>query len=183
MWSVILAVVATVLGACAGEGVQGEPDAAPVVGQGSEATGPLVVNEVYPRGAGPDWIELLNRSDAPLDLCGYFVTDSVDRLDHYLPLGGALPPDPCTPRLLAAGDYLVIIADGMPSTGPDHAPFNLGVADEAHVVTAKGIPVDSFVFLHPASASGQSFARAPDGAGLFYLAEPSQGRANPEAIP
>ncbi|HUH01884.1 MAG TPA: lamin tail domain-containing protein [Kofleriaceae bacterium] len=180
-----LAVLAALLLAC-GDPVAapdaGAPDAGPLI-QGSPATGDLVVNEVFSRGAGPDWIELLNRSSATLDLCDYFVTDSIDRLDHYLPLGGVAPPDPCSPRLLGPGEYLVVYADGNPGAGLDHAPFKLGAADEAHVVSATGLPIDTFVYLHPDTAVGQSLARQPDGDGLFHLAAPSPGASNPEPAP
>lgn len=160
----------------------GTPDAGPLV-QGSPATGELIVNEVFSRGTGPDWIELYNRTDAALDLCDYFVTDSIDRLDHYLALGGIAPPDPCSQRLLGPGEYLTIYADDDPGAGLDHAPFKLGAADEAHVVSATGLPIDTFVYLHPDDAVGQSLARVPDGQGRFYLAEPSPGAANPEVTP
>lgn len=180
-----LAAVAVLLLACGDPAVgpdAGAPDAGPLI-QGSPATGDLVVNEVFSRGGGPDWIELVNRSSAALDLCDYFVTDSIDRLDHYLPLGGVAPPDPCSPRLLGPGEYLVVYADEDPGAGLDHAPFKLGAADEAHVVSATGLPIDSFVYLHPDAAVGQSLARVPDGEGLFYLATASPGAPNPELAP
>jgi len=166
-------------GADAGGGPDAGPDAAPV-GQGSEARGELAINEVAPRtGTGTDWLEIVNRSDHALDLCGYFVTDDLDRLDHYLPLGGVMPPDPCEPRMLDAGSYLVIYADdGEPAL--DHAPFKLGTADAAHILTTTGMPVDNFVYLFPESAAGQSLGRSPDSEGLFFLGEPTPGSANVE---
>ena len=176
-------VLAMVMVACGADPAPDSPDAGTPEGQGSMATGELVVNEVFPRGAGPDWIELLNRRDRAVDLCDYFVTDALDRLDHYLPLAGIAPPDPCPPQTLAPGAYLVIYADEDTAAGPAHAPFKLGVADEAHVVTRDGIPVDSFVYLLPADAADQSLARAPDGAGLFYLADPTPGAANGGVAP
>jgi hypothetical protein len=168
---------------------QVEPDAGPdagPVGQGSPATVDLVINEVSPRPlAGADWIELYNRSDQAVDLCGFFVTDSLDRLDHYLPLAGVLPPDPCEPTLLEPGGYLIIIADDQPALGPDHAPFKLAAADEVHVVTTAGAAVDSLVYVYPAGVRDLTLARQPSGEGLFYLAEPTPGADNPsmEAMP
>ncbi len=166
----------------AGSGPDAGPDAAPE-GQGSEARAELAVNEVAPRtGAGADWLEIVNRSTAAVDLCGYFVTDDLDRLDHYLPLGGVMPPEPCEPRLLDAGAYLVIDADdGAPAL--DHAPFKLGPADAVHVVTVSGLPVDSLVYLFPEWATGLSLSRSPDGEGLFFVAEPTPGSANHEVAP
>lgn len=147
-------------------------DAAPV-GQGSQAEGDLVVNEVAPQG---DWVELFNRSDRDLDLCDYFLTDQMDRLDHYLALGGAAPPDPCEPSMLAAGAYLVIATDD--GSEPGHAPFQLAYADEVHVALWTGHVVDGLLYVM-LGEPGQSLARAPDGQGLFFPAAPSPGEANP----
>lgn len=156
----------------------GELDAAPL-GQGSEATGALVINEIAAKPlSGSDWLELFNRSDSPLDLCNYFVTDSLDRLDHYHHLGGAPPPADCAPKLLEPGAYLLVFADDDAAAGPDHAPFKLGLADEAHVVSTSGEAVDSLVYLHARSDDGSSLARVPNGEGLFWVTEPSPGEAN-----
>ena len=154
-------------------------DAAPVA-QGSPARGDLVINEVSPRSPdGPDWIELLNRSSQPVDLCGFFVTDDLDRLDHYVSLGGVLPPSPCPPVLLDAGAYLVIVADDDVAAGPDHAPFKLGEDDSVYVVDMGGLATDSFLYLYPRGHDNLTLARIPDGEGLFFLVEPTRGQANP----
>lgn len=169
----------------AGPGVDAGTDAG-LAGQGTPARGALAVNEVAPQGEGPDWLELVNRSGEAIDLCDYFVTDQLDRLDHYLALGGAAPPDPCEPRLLSPGGYLVIYADDADDPdeiGPEHAPFELGAADEAHVVDSAGAAVDSVFYLYPADGGGDTLARAPDAEGLFYLAPPTPGEANAEARP
>lgn len=177
---------ALALAACDGGGTSVGPDAGSDAedeqGQGSAARGALVVNELSakPGGGVADWLEIYNRSADPIDLCDYFVTDSLDRLDHYHHLGGAPPPATCTPSFLAAGAYLVVYADDDAAAGSDHAPFQLGLADEAHVVTVRGEAVDSLIFLHPEGASGLSLARQPNGEGLFWLSEPSPGVANLE---
>lgn len=170
-----------------GPAESGGPDAgtadAGVVIQGGEARGDLVVNEVAPRPqTGPDWFELHNRSAAAIDLCEYFVTDSLDRLDHYSPLGGVAPPESCPPRWLEAGDYYLVFADDTPALGPEHARFKLGVADAVHVVTRAGLPMDNLVYLYPDGATEDELvlARAPDGQGPFYLIEPTPGAPNPE---
>jgi hypothetical protein len=168
--------VAVVAAAC-GEGPESGPDAggadAAPVGQGSPPTGDLIVNEIAPRPSdGPDWIEIVNRSDAPIDLCGYFVTDSLDRLDHYAPLGGVMPPAPCDALMLEPGGYWLVNADDV------DAPFKLSTADEVHIVTITGLAVDSLVYLYPPSAAGESLARIPNAEGLFWLAGPSPGDDN-----
>jgi hypothetical protein len=162
----------------------GAPDASVdsgdgAVGQGSEARSDLVVNEVAPRvPGGPDWFEILNRSGEPIDLCDFLVTDATDRLDHYHPLGGVLPPEPCPPRLLGPGQYLVVLADGGAGEGPDHAPFKLAPSDELHILSWTGETVDALLYLH-LGEPGTTLSRAPDGTGLFYLAAPTPGAANP----
>jgi hypothetical protein len=156
------------------------PDAGDLPGpQGEPATADLVINEVSPRpGAGPDWLEIVNRSGQPIDLCAFFLTDAVDRLDHYLPLGGVAPPDPCTPRWLEPWVYHVVWADDAATAGLDHAPFELGVADEVNLLTTTGLGVDSVVYLFPAGSEGRSLARAPDADGRFSLSMPTRGQPN-----
>jgi len=176
----------TVLAGC-GDNSLASPDAAvdasPLLGQGSEPTSDLIITEVSPKGEGPDWIELRNRSEAPIDLCDFFVTDSVDRLDHFLPLGGAALPDPCEPSLLGPGDFHIVFADDDVTAGTDHAPFKLGEADEVHVVDLSGRAVDSLVYLFAESDGTEAMARVPTDTGLFFPAPPSQGALNPEALP
>jgi len=163
------------LAAACGDNTATEPDAgsdAAPVAQGSEAESDLVINELAPQG---DWVELHNRSDAPIDLCGFFLTDSMDRLDHYMALGGAAPPDECAPHMMAAGAYLVIATDD--GSGEGHAPFKLGLADEVHIALWTGEVVDGLLYIMTGTAE-ESLAREPDGAGLFYAAEATPGEAN-----
>jgi hypothetical protein len=187
-----LALAAMALGAGCGDNLA-SPDAAPdgPLAQGSEATSDLVINEVAPRGDGPDWVELYNRGVTPVDLCGVFFTDAVDRLDHYLPLGGVMPPAPCPPRLLGPGDRLVILADDTPivdgvAIDPGHAPFQLGVADEVHLMSMDGAVIDGLLFLYPPGPEAPpdvTLARVPDGSGRFFERAPSPSAANPEVAP
>lgn len=171
------------LAACAGQdgdAADGGIDAISL-GQGSHARGALVVNEVMAKAVdGPDWIELVNRSDVAIDLCDYFVSDSIDRLDHYLHLAVAPPPQECQPSMLDAGAYLVVYADDDVGAGPYHAPFKLGGADEAHVISVRGEVIDSLIYLYPAKSKGLSLARIPSGEGLFWIGAPSMGASNPE---
>jgi hypothetical protein len=189
----VLVLAALAVAACGDNGIA-PIDAGTDAGerpQGSLAASDLVINEVAPRGAGADWIELHNRSAAPIDLCGVFLTDSVDRLDHFLPLGGVMPPDPCPPRLIAPGAYLVVWTDDTPIEAgvpidPEHAPFELGIADEIHLVSTAGAVIDGLLFLYPPGPDAPAevtMARVPDGTGPFWQRPPSPGAANPEASP
>ena len=60
------------------------------------------------KGGTPDWIELHNRSGAPVDLGGYRLTDNVRRPDKWV-----LPS-----VSLAAGARLVIQASGREQRDP-----------------------------------------------------------------
>lgn len=176
-----LAVLAA-LGGCAADPAAspdaGVADAALDEGIGGPPTGALALNEVAADPSdGPDFIEILNRGEAPIDLCGYFVTDLADRLDHYHPLGGSLPPDPCPRRDLGPGERLVVLADD--GGGVDHAGFALADADEVHLIAIDGAVVDRLLYLLPDGHGGRSLARVPDGEGRFFLAEPSPAAENP----
>ena len=160
-------------------------------GQGSEPVGDLVINEVAPRGAGSDWVELTNAGAQPIDLCGYFLTDAADRLDHFLPLGGVMPPAPCPPLLLDPGGYRVIQLDNtpIPTAGPIdplHAPFTIDAADQLHLVSTAGAIADGLLYLYPrgpAEPADVTLARVPDHAGLFFAVAPTPGAANPQELP
>lgn len=149
------------------------------LGQGSEPRADLIISEVSPRPAeGPDWIELHNRSAEPIDLCNYFVSDGLDRLDHYLHLAAAPPPEVCEPTLLAAGDFFIVYADDERELGPEHAPFKLGRADEVHIISTRGEAIDSLVYLHGENEEGRSLARIPTDSGLFLAADETPGEGN-----
>jgi hypothetical protein len=146
-----------------------EADASPI-GQGGPPHGELALNEVY--AGGPDWIEIVNRSEATIDASGWFVTDDPDRLDHYY----AFPAG----TLVAAGGRLVVYADDGAAGAGHHAPFKLAASDGAYLITAAGLVADGLLFL---AEDGASLARIPDGEGLFYVAAPTPAAPNPEALP
>ena len=157
--ALLLVALPAACGAGGAPGADAGPDAAPVV-QGSPAGADLVINELSPRPAeGADWVELLNRSDAPIDLTGAFLTDNPDRLDHYLPLAGELAP----------GELLVV--------EPGEA-FGLGVSDQLHIIGADGLPGDGLAYLMIGAAPGQTLARLPSGQGAFRFAPPTPGEPN-----
>jgi hypothetical protein len=155
----------------AGVSDAGPVDATPLdaAGQGAAPRGAIAINEVFPAGAGEDWLELTNRSDTAVDLSGWFVSDAPDRLDHYLTLPAG--------TVLAPGAYLTVYADdGLPGEGL-HAPFKLSRADGVVVLDDRGIVADQVLFL--AADTGLSLARRPDGEGLFFALPPSFGTVNP----
>ena len=146
-------------------------DAAPA-GQGNAPSSDIAVNEVASAVFGSqDWLELVNRGSATVDLSGWFVSDAADRLDHYyeFPAGTTLAP----------GEYLIVWADEAAAGEGHHAPFELGEADAVFLLGATGLTIDAFIYL--AGRDGRTLARVPDREGLFFPVAPSPGAANPEA--
>jgi|GEM_PF-363300 len=128
------------------------------------ATG-LVINEVVARNdsgatdpADPecpefdDWVELYNAGDGPVDLDGVELTDGGQRL--------ALPDES-----LAAGDRLLIWADGQTKQGPLHALFGVSAAGE-RLELHRGEALLDRVDVPPA-VRDHSWARLRDGSGYW----------------
>ncbi len=144
---------------------------------GSREPATLVINELAAKNEGTsvdefgetdDWLELLNVSDENVDLAEFVLTDG----------GGATVALP--PRTLAAGEYVVLWADGEPEQGPLHLPFKLDADGERVSLIRAGEPTDAIV--SPKLSENESFARFPDGDGAFARCRyASPGRANGEA--
>ena len=150
-----------------------DTDAAPPEGQGAAPRGNVTINEVAPSPlSGQDWVEIVNRGAAPVDISGWFFTDAVDRPDHFyvFPAGTTLEP----------AQYLIVWADDALGDGGHHAPFELGRADAVHILTAEGVPADSLLYLD--DDSGRTLSRLPDREGLFFPATPTQSAANVEQL-
>lgn len=120
-------------------------------------------------GDYPDWIEILNPDDEPVDLGGFHLTDDADRPNRWV-----FPP-----TVLEAGQRLVVFASGKDrDVGELHADFRLSAAGEyLGLVAPDGLSVVSdFGTVYPPQFEDQSFGRGDFGVG--YLEEPSPGSAN-----
>jgi hypothetical protein len=141
----------------------------------------VVINEVMSNGptGAPDAIELFNAASGPVDMGGWFLSDSPNNLLKYqIPSGTIIP----------ANSYLVIDERSFNPTprNPQDSHFALSstgdsvwlvVADESRHVSRI---VDAVEF--GASRAGESFARLPNTTGrLFPSDSPSLGRTNPSA--
>ncbi len=126
-------------------------------------------------GGHPDWVELTNCSDQPLNLQGF-------SLDTSFPTDGAgLALEAVT---LAPGERYVVFCDGQTNQGPRHAPFSLkSGGDDIYIVRATpGHPAGS---LHDAvdwvrfgpQAADFSFAREGCGGG-WSVSLPTPGAPN-----
>jgi hypothetical protein len=120
---------------------------------------PVRINEVESDGGSPeDWVELVNPTDAPLDVSGVVVKDDDDTHAHTIPAG----------TTIAAGAYLVIERDAL--------GFGLGGGDTVRLFD-DGLLIDETTWGagHPAV----TWARCPDTNGPFAAsAESTKGAAN-----
>lgn len=122
----------------------------------------VVINEVVSDGGIPDdWVELVNPTDAPVDISGWYVLDEDDTKDPSVIVDGTV---------LQPGEYLVIERDEL--------GFGLGKGDQARLFLPDGTLVDRAAW--PAGThAAPSLARCPDGTGDFQLsAAATQGTAN-----
>ncbi len=122
-------------------------------------------------GDHDDWIELLNRSGAPVSLLGLYLTD-----DLAVPGRFALPDTTLLP-----GQRVLVWADNEPFEGKWHAPFKLEKKGEAVGIfsgaLATSAPVDVRVF--DRQLTDASYGRLPDGSPYWQiLATPTPGSAN-----
>jgi len=139
-----------------------------------------VINEVQstntgladPFGQLMDWVEIYNPDGEPVNMQGYYLSDSVsDRVKYQFPN-----------IEIAPGGFLVIWAGSVtdfPLRSGAHATFGISSGGEAIVLTAPdGLTV---VDQYPSKAigAGRSMGRQPDGTGaLYFFTTPTQGTAN-----
>ncbi|MCB0033099.1 MAG: lamin tail domain-containing protein [Anaerolineales bacterium] len=124
----------------------------------------LVINEVSALSLG--WIELYNPSIDPIDLSGFYLTNSlINNRQWMIPLG----------TTIAAGDHLLFWPDETDTNR--HTNFELdddggtvGLFDPA------GFVIDSVTY--PDQRPYISYARATDGGDSWVHAEPTYGSSN-----
>ena len=109
----------------------------PVISETAERSfkGELIISEVMTKnsaytmddnGAFPDWLELCNISDSPIELEGFVVSDGSS--------GWTMPA--CT---LEAGEFKLVFADGTNSVGKEwHTDFSLGSDEMVSLFSPSG---------------------------------------------
>ncbi len=129
----------------------------------------VVFNEILSRTAGERWVELYNFGEDPIDLSGYFLSDSAAQLGKH-----ALPPG----TSIDSHEFLVLTeaASGLTLAGPEVKLF-LTSPDLSQVL-------DAHVFENPAEPdrTGYSDARFPDGGEWVYSSTPTRGAANQHPV-
>jgi hypothetical protein len=135
----------------------------------------LRINEIVPDndgtlvdedGQADDWLELYNPGPEPVELSSFTL------------LSGGAPPQPLPSQKLAAGQAVVLWADGNRAQGPRHLGFKLAAKGEHLVLrAADGTVADELSY--PEMATNEAYARLPDGTGAFQRCRyTSPGRAN-----
>ncbi|WP_435743210.1 lamin tail domain-containing protein [Microbacterium sp. PMB16] len=120
---------------------------------------PVRINEVESDGGSPDdWVELVNPTDAALDVSGVVVKDDDDTHAHALPAGTSI----------AAGGFLVIERDQL--------GFGLGGGDKVRLFDGD-LLIDETSWGEGHAAT--TWGRCPDTTGVFAVtAEATKGAAN-----
>ena len=121
-------------------------------------------------GSTPDWIEIYNGGEKEASLDGIYISDVLAAPTMWeLGLEGTL----------AAGDYLLLLADG--ETGAGHVPFRLDRGgEELGLFRFEGdepTTLDAVTF--PSQPEDQSSAREPDGGAEWVITDqPTPGESN-----
>lgn len=147
------------------------PDASPLAGDAAAVDAPpggpcpLTVNEVAAAGVPDDWFELLNVSDAPVELAQLRFTDEAADLAGAIPLPAAV--------LAPGARHVQEVSDA--ANG-----FGLGASDALWIYWA-GVaqPCTGVAWDSGDAPAGGSWARVPDGTGAFRTTTPdTRGVAN-----
>ena len=145
------------------------------MGGSQTAESPLQISEVMTSnatahvlsdGSVPDWIEIENISEKPVNLSGYGLMLEADPTDIYT----------FSAQVLEPGEYTVVCADGNTAAGSDHAPFRLSASGgNIALFDKRGSGVDLAEV--PELETDQSYAR--DVAGNWQITDtPTPGEVN-----
>ncbi|TWU48095.1 CotH kinase family protein [Rubripirellula reticaptiva] len=129
-----------------------------------------IIEDPDEAGAYEDWVEIYNAGTTAIDLGGKYLTDDVDAPTQWqFPAGSTI----------AAGDYLLIWADGETEQGDNHASFKLSASGETVALydTDGTTLLDTIEF--GAQSTDVAYGRSPDGSEtLSVLTTPTPGAAN-----
>jgi len=120
-----------------------------------------------------DWFELHNSGTAPVNLTGFYLTDTTARVNQFqIPFGTTIP----------VGGWLLVWADNEPlqngiTPGQLHTNFRLSAAgDQIALYTPDGTLVDLVNF--GVQTANQSQGRYPDGSLMIVAPVATPGRRN-----
>tara|TARA_Y100001968_G_C19444020_1_gene764226 strand:+ start:698 stop:2950 length:2253 start_codon:yes stop_codon:yes gene_type:complete len=134
-------------------------------------SGDLVINELMSNntssvtdnsGDFEDWIELYNPTNYPISTNGLFLTDTISNFHKWALPNHVIPPN----------TYFIIWADEDGNQGAQHANFKLSNSGEQIILSnSDSSIIDSITYLP--QVDDFSFARNPNGTGLFSFMNPT----------
>lgn len=143
--------------------------------------GTLIINEFMcsndnipvpgDNGDFPDWIEIYNTGDTPIDMGGWYATDDLDDMVQY-----QLPADDPALTTVPAHGFLVLYCDGL-GEGL-HTSFKLSSGGEAVGISEDGVAFnDAYTYCDtgcdlPNPATDFSAGRNGDGAASWVIFDP-----------
>ncbi|MEN8223984.1 MAG: lamin tail domain-containing protein [Bacteroidota bacterium] len=143
--------------------------------------GALIINEFMcsndnipvpgDNGDFPDWIEIYNTGDTPIDMGGWYATDDLEDMLQY-----QLPTDDPALTTVPAHGYLVLYCDGL-GEGL-HTSFKLGSGGEAIGISEDGVSFnESYTYCDtgcdlPNPDTDFSAGRNGDGAATWVIFNP-----------
>lgn len=147
------------------------------LGVNSRFNAPLIINEISPSNLSinadeaneyDDWVELLNTTDQPINLNGYYFSDNPEKL-----LKGHIDLD----IIINGGETLLLWADDSLLQGSTHLPFGLsGNGEYFSITNPNGQIVDSVSF--PVVPVDHTFGRHPEGRNWVYFDHPTPSEEN-----
>ena len=138
--------------------------------------GPLVISEamVYNQwylpqnGEYPDWVEVRNISDSPVELSDYYLSDSgSDRAFYQLPAYTLEPGQ----------TYVILCSDELESATAALAAFGLNAEDDQLFLSYQDGTLIDYAHLHDIP-TGCSFGRQDGEEGFFLFTAPTPGSDN-----
>jgi hypothetical protein len=126
-------------------------------------------------GGYPDWIEIRNLTAEPLNIGGWYITDSIPDLTKHMI--AVTQPDSTT---IPANGFLVLWADSKKSQGVRHVDFKLGKDGEqiaiSKLISGKLTIIDSVTF--KGQVTDLSMGRERGTNKWIYMNQPTPGAAN-----
>jgi hypothetical protein len=125
-----------------------------------------------------DWFEIYNPQTFPVDVDGYYLTDSLGNKMKFRLTSGS------SKTVIPAKGFLLLWADEQKSQGPLHVPFKLSAAgEELALVLPDGKTVVDSVIYGP-QGPDKSWGRQKDGDSLWIVFNTyTPGRSNMEWVP
>jgi hypothetical protein len=137
-------------------------------------------NSMFPdeNGRKGDYIELYNAEDTPIDIGGWYITDTPVK-----PTLVQIPDNAPEATTIPAKGFLVLWADKRPSAGPLHINFGLSKSGET-IVLSRPDPqnpdaiqkIDQVTF--PALKTNKSYSRTLDGGPIWAIRTGTPGETN-----